>query len=152
MPMFLRERKSIIYTLNPETVLPMADSPQSSPKNSSSRRNFERPPWCYLLWGVPAALTVIANRAYEASLFSLTTTGILYTLSVLWIGTGCFINGRSCGRVHCRIDGILFPILGIAGVLNILSVFSFSWNVFWLVFFAILIASFVPEWTWKRYS
>jgi len=54
--------------------------------------------------------------------------------------------------VHCRIDGILLPILGIAGVLNILSVFLFSWNVFWLVFFAILIASFVPEWTWKRYS
>ncbi len=73
-------------------------------------------------------------------------------MSVLWIGTGCFINGRSCGRVHCRIDGILLPILGIAGVLNILSVFLFSWNVFWLVFFAILIASFVPEWTWKRYS
>ncbi len=141
-----------MYILNQETVLPMAVASQSSPKNSSSRRNFERPPWCYLLWGVPAALTVVANRAYEASLFSLTTAGILYTLSVLWIGTGCFINGRSCGRVHCRIDGILLPILGIAGVLNILSVFLFSWNVFWLVFFAILIASFVPEWTWKRYS
>jgi hypothetical protein len=62
------------------------------------------------------------------------------------------INGRSCGRVHCRIDGILFPPLSIIGALNVLSVISFDWNLFWLAFIIILIGSFVPEWTWKKYS
>jgi len=36
--------------------------------------------------------------------------------------------------------------------LNVLSVISFDWNLFWLAFLVILIGSFVPEWTWKKYS
>jgi hypothetical protein len=71
---------------------------------------------------------------------------------VAWIGLGCFINGRSCGRVHCRIDGILLPLLAIIGVLNILSVVTIGWSIIWLAFVAIVVASFVPEFTWKRYS
>src|SRR5437867_7713057 len=72
--------------------------------------------------------------------------------AVGWIGTGCFINGRSCGRVHCRIDGIAFPLLSMVGVLNLLSIISFDWNNFVLAFLIILVSSFVPEWTWKKYS
>jgi hypothetical protein len=53
---------------------------------------------------------------------------------------------------HCRIDGILFPLLSIVGALNVLSVISFDWNLFWLAFLVILVGSFVPEWTWKKYS
>jgi hypothetical protein len=36
--------------------------------------------------------------------------------------------------------------------LNVLSVISFDWNLFWLAFAVILAGSFVPEWTWKKYS
>jgi len=50
------------------------------------------------------------------------------------------------------IDGIGFPLLAFAGALNVLSVVSFSWNFFWGAFVLILIASFVPEALWKRYS
>lgn len=122
------------------------------PLEPSHRRNLELPPWCYLMWGVPAALAIGTYVAYDAGALSLTAAGILWTLSVAWAGIGCFINGRSCGRVHCRIDGILFPLLAIAGLLNVLSVISFSWNLFWLFFLVILGLSFVPEWTWKKYS
>src|SRR6266852_5706210 len=118
----------------------------------SGRRNFERAPWCYLLWGVPAVLVIGASAAYGASVLSLTLRGVVWVSAVAWAGIGCLINGLSCGRVHCRIDGVLFPILSIVGALNLLSVISFDWNLFWLAFIAILVGSFVPEYTWKKYS
>jgi hypothetical protein len=123
------------------------------PSSQLSRsRNFEKAPWCYLLWGVPAVLVIGASAAYGASILSLTVRGALWVTAVAWAGIGCLINGRSCGRVHCRIDGILFPLLSIIGALNVLSVISFDWNLFWLAFVVILVGSFVPEWTWKKYS
>ena len=123
------------------------------PSSHPSRgRNFEGAPWCYLMWGVPVVLAIGAGAAYGAFVISLTARGVLWVIAVAWAGTGCFINGRSCGRVHCRIDGILFPLLSIIGALNVLSVISFDWNLFWFAFIVILIGSFVPEWTWKKYS
>jgi hypothetical protein len=82
----------------------------------------------------------------------LTSEHLIWVVGVAWAGVGCFLNGRSCGRVHCRIDGILLPLLSIAGVLNVVSVVSFDWNLFWLAFILILSASFVPELTWKKYA
>jgi hypothetical protein len=55
-------------------------------------------------------------------------------------------------QVHCRIDGIALPLLAVVGALNVLSVVSFDWNLFWLAFVVVLVGSFVPEWTWKKYS
>jgi len=118
----------------------------------SRGRNFERAPWCYLLWGVPVILVIGAGTAYGESLLSLSTRGVLWVAAVAWAGTGCLINGLSCGRVHCRIDGIAFPLLAIVGALNVLSIISFDWNLFWLAFLLILVGSFVPEWTWTKYS
>jgi hypothetical protein len=43
------------------------------------------------------------------------------------------------------------PLLAVIGLLNILGIVTFSWNVHWVAFFVILIASFVPEVLWKRY-
>jgi len=54
--------------------------------------------------------------------------------------------------VHCRIERILFPVLSLIGVLKVVSVISFDWNFFWLVFLVILVASFVPGSIWKKYS
>ena len=123
------------------------------PSSQPSRgRNLERAPWCYLLWGVPAVLVVVASAAYGASILSLTGRGVVWVIAVAWAGVGCFLNGRSCGRVHCKIDGIAFPLFAIVGALNVLSVVSFDWNLFWLAFIVILVGSFVPEWTWKKYS
>jgi len=129
----------------------MKEELPAQPSSPPSRgRNLERAPRCYLLWGVPAVLVIGASTAYGESVLSLSTRGVLWVAAVAWAGTGCLINGRSCGRVHCRIDGILFPLLAIAGALNVLSVISFDWNLFWLVFLVILMGSFVPEWTWKK--
>ena len=97
-------------------------------------------------------MIVAANAAYQSSALSITATGSIWVLSVAWIGVGCFMNGRSCGRVHCRIDGVVMPALAVIGLLNVLAVISFSWNLFWIAFLGTLIASFVPEFIWKKYS
>ncbi len=123
------------------------------PSSQPSRgRNFEKAPWYYLLWGVPVVIVIGAGVAYGASVLSLTARGALWLIAVAWAGTGCLINGRSCGRVHCRIDGVFFPLLSLVGALNVFSIISFDWNLFWLAFILILVGSFVPEWTWKKYS
>jgi hypothetical protein len=88
-----------------------------------------------LLWGLPAVLVIGAGIAYGESVLSLTGRGII-----------------SCGRVHCRIDGIAFPLLALVGALNVFSIISFDWNLFWIAFFVIFVGSFVPEWTWKKYA
>jgi hypothetical protein len=108
-------------------IMELPVQPSSQP---SRGRNFEKAPWCYLLWGVPAVLVIGASAAYGASILSLTVRGALWVTAVAWAGIGCLINGRSCGRVHCRIDGILFPLLSIIGALNVLSVISYDWNLF----------------------
>ncbi len=118
----------------------------------SKRRDFESPPWCYLLWGAPAALAVVTSATYQASAISTMEAGALWTLSVAAIGVGCFINGLSYGRVHCMIDGILFPALSIVGLLNTLSLVSISWSLFWFVFLVMLLGSFMFEWSWRKYS
>jgi hypothetical protein len=116
------------------------------------RRDLERAPWCYLLWGAPAVLATVASATYQASVISVTEAGLFWTLSVLWIGIGCLINARFCGRVHCMIDGILFPALSIVGILNVLSVISISCSLFWTVFLVMLAGSFLFEWLWGRYA
>jgi hypothetical protein len=122
------------------------------PLDASSGRNYEKAPWVYLLWGVPFALTIATSSVFSTNLISLTVAGALWTFSVGWFGVGCLINARSCGRVHCIIDGIAFPLLAAVGILNVVSVVSFSWNLFLGVFIVVLVASFVPEFIWKRYS
>lgn len=118
----------------------------------SRGRNLEAPPWCYLLWGVPALLIVGSFEARTFSLLSLTEAGAIWVAAVAWAGIGCFLNARSCGRVHCKIDGIGFPLLAFVGALNVAMIISFDWNWFWIAFAILLIASFVPEITWKKYS
>ena len=122
------------------------------PLCTPSGRNYERAPWVYILWVVPLVLVVATSLTFSADLISLTVAGALWTFSVGWIGIGCLINARSCGRVHCMIDGIAFPLLAAIGALNVLSIVSFSWNLFWGVFIVILVASFVPEFARKKYS
>ena len=49
--------------------------------------NFERAPWCYLLWGVPVVLVIGARIAYGEFVISLTARGIC-------LGSGCRVGGN----------------------------------------------------------
>jgi len=124
----------------------------STMRQPQAGRDYFRAPWCYLIWGAPAVLAGGAGQAYQASAITSTALGSIYVAAVAWIGIACFLNGRSCGRVHCKIDGIAFPILSVVGAMNVLSFISIPWNAFWLAFVAILISSFVPEFAWRKYT
>lgn len=104
------------------------------------------------LWGAPLAMVITASVLNGIGILSLTGAGVLWTLATAWIGIGCDINARHCGRVHCRIDGVLFPLLSLVGLLNVVGIVSINWNAYWAVFLVILAASFVPEFFWKKYS
>lgn len=61
---------------------------------------------------------------------SLIGAGTLWTVATAWIGICWVINARRCGRVHCRIDGVLFPLLSLVGLLNVPGIVSLNWNVY----------------------
>ncbi|MDE1865136.1 MAG: hypothetical protein KGH94_00650 [Candidatus Micrarchaeota archaeon] len=106
----------------------------------------------FLLWGAPIVISIVGGLLNSAGLLSLTALGIVFTVCVMWIGAGCFINGKRCGRVHCKIDGVLFPLLAVVGALNIIGYVHMSWNLYWGAFFVILFASFAAEILWKCYT
>jgi hypothetical protein len=103
------------------------------------------------IWCLPAALIIITNIIWHEHRFGATVAGALFVVGTLWIGIACFINGKRCGRVHCKIDGILLPLLGLAGILNLIGVLSFGWDVYLNVLVVIVILSFVPECFGIRY-
>src|SRR5438445_13817322 len=96
--------------------------PVQSSAQPSRGKNFERAPWCYLLWGVPVGLIIGAGAAYGASVISLTARGSLWVTAVAWARIGCLIHGRLCIRVHCGLAGLLFPLLSFVALLDGLSV------------------------------
>lgn len=116
------------------------------------RGDLARTPSVLWLWGVPILLALTASILHGANVLGLTEAGILWTLATAWFGVGCVINARHCGRVHCRIDGVLFPLLSVIGLLNVLGILSLNWNLYWAIFLGILAASFVPEILWKKYA
>jgi hypothetical protein len=91
------------------------------------------------------ALVIFANGTWHGHQLSATLTGVILTIASAWIGVACYLNGRRCGRTHCKIDGILLPFLSLVGLLNLLGVTSFGWNMYSDAIGVILFISFVPE-------
>jgi hypothetical protein len=131
-------------------VLLMPDA--AADRQIGEREDLARTPSIIWLWGAPLAMVITASVLNGIHVLSLTGAGILWTLGTAWIGIGCVINARHCGRVHCRIDGVLFPILSLVGLLNVVGIVGLNWNAYWAIFLVILVASFVPEVFWKKYA
>jgi len=139
-------------TLYPGTASMVLSMPDMlAARQIGAQGDLARTPSIMWLWGAPLAMVITASVLNGIGILSLTGAGVLWTLATVWIGIGCVINARHCGRVHCRIDGVLFPVLSLVGVLNVVGIVNFNWNVYWAAFLAILGASFVPEFFWKRY-
>jgi len=58
--------------------------PIQSSSQPSRGRNFEKAPWCYLLWGVPAVLVIGAGIAYGESVLLVTARDVLWVVAVAW--------------------------------------------------------------------
>ena len=128
----------------------MADMVSDRP--DGSEEDLARSPSIIWLWGVPIAIIITGSVLNGVHVLSLTSAGIMWTIATLWIGIGCVINAWHCGRVHCLIDGVLFPLLSLVGLLNVLGIVSLNWNAYWAIFLVILGLSFVPELVWKKYA
>lgn len=103
------------------------------------------------LWGPPIVLIALGSVGEGAGWFSLQIAGLLWGVGTVWIGVICYINGKRCGRTHCKILGVLFPLLGIVGILIAFGLVPISWNIYWIIFWVVLILSFVPEFFGKKY-
>jgi hypothetical protein len=102
--------------------------------------------WSFVwIWLLPAALIIFASNAYLAKFLSFDEAGVILTASTAWIGIGCFINARRCGRTHCTIDGYLLPLLSVAGLLNLAGVIAIGWKLYVSFLTGIVVISLVPE-------
>ena len=65
------------------------------------------------------------------------------------IGALCLLNYRGCGRLHCKITGPGFIIVGIIALLQVLEIISISWRAIWIIFWIVLIVGFGVEFIYK---
>ena len=128
----------------------MTQSPQADSKAAAQKDLFRRS-FFLLLWIVPSALILFANSAYHQHRLTFTETGVLMVISTVLFGATCFANGRRCGRTHCVIDGILLPLLGVVGLLNLARVTHITWQLYMDIFWIVIALSFVPECLGVRY-
>jgi cation transport ATPase len=120
--------------------------------NPRKRRDLLRTWSAVWLWCIPLLIVIAASNLYNGHRLSFSMAGILLTVATLWIGAACYVNGRHCGRLHCKIDGILLPLLSLAGLLNLLhtTIFTFSWAAYTNVLAVIVVLSYVAEWLNNR--
>jgi len=120
----------------------MSDRKSCSPRK---QQDLVCTPAALLIWGLPIGLVIFATHVWHGYQLPATMTGIIVTIATAWIGVACYVNGRRCGRTHCKIDGILLPLLSLVGVLNLLGVTAFSWNAYSDALWIILLLSLVLE-------
>jgi hypothetical protein len=82
------------------------------------------------LWCLPIGIFIGANMTWNGSHLPSPIMGILMTVATVWIGGACYVNRRRCSRVHCTIDGYALLLLSLAGLLNLLGLLSFNWNIY----------------------
>jgi hypothetical protein len=121
------------------------------------QHDLARSPLAWGVWGAPAVLGVIGSLGLDVHWWSLTVAGIIWTITVLWVGLGCALNGWRCGRMHCSILALLLPLQSCVGLLKVLGVAFLFWNLpwfwngYWILFGVLVFLSFVPEWVGKTY-
>jgi hypothetical protein len=115
-----------------------------------NHQDLLRTPAALWLWGLPIGLIIIANGMYNGHRLPFTLEGILLTLATAWIGLACYVNGRGCGRIHCKIDGVLLPLLSLVELMNLVGVTSFAWTGYTNALTIIVILSFLAEYVGNK--
>jgi len=103
------------------------------------------------LWGLPTAVIILSFVAAAQGWLSLSAALVFWSLAVAWIGIHCYLNGRRCGRVHCKILGYTFPIIGILGILVAVGLIGIGWGILEFAFWIALIVAFIPEFLGLKY-
>jgi hypothetical protein len=103
-----------------------------------------------LAWWLPQAAIVAALIA------PVPVRAAIWIVALIWMGTACVLNGRRCGRTHCRYTGpyylgMIVPVAVLAS--GIVSV-GFSG---WLALGALILAGskiiwWATERAWGKFS
>ena len=116
-------------------------------------KDLSRKPISFMFgWGIPIIVLLSMNFARGIIPFD----GIVAILAgtLAWMGTGCLINARRCGRRHCYLAA---PVLlaGAAGVLLVayekIDLGADGLNIVVWGTGLLVGLTFVPEWIWGRY-
>ena len=95
-----------------------------------------------LAWWLPHAAILVGL------LVPIPVRVVIWTVALLWMGVACILNGRRCGRTHCRYTGpyylaMIVPVLG----LGVISSSIYGWIASGV---AIVVGSKVIWWATER--
>ena len=80
---------------------------------------------------------------------------VVWTVSLLVMSVGCFVNAIRSGRLHCAVTGPFFLLMALASLLyglGIISLGSFSWGLIGAVtVLGGLVLTYLPERLWGKY-
>jgi len=104
----------------------------------------------YLIaWGIPSVVLVAAGLLDPAPR-ALVWAGVL-----AWMGAGCLLNARRCGRTHCRYTGPYYLAMIVPVALLGAGVVSFGTWAWWVLGAMILLGAKViwlaTEGLWGKY-
>ena len=119
------------------------DDPQRSQDWAGSLRGY------LIAWGVPS-LILIGAAFVEPAPRALVWAGVL-----AWMGAGCLLNARRCGRTHCRYTGPYYLLMIVPVALLGAGVVSFGAWAWWVLGAMILLGAKViwlaTEGLWGKY-
>ncbi len=100
-------------------------------------------------WGIPSIVLVAAGLLDPAPR-ALVWAGVL-----AWMGAGCLLNARRCGRTHCRYTGPYYLAMIVPVALLGAGVLSFGAWAWWVLGGMILLGAkviwLVTEGLWGKY-
>ncbi len=104
------------------------------------------------LWGPPLLLILIGTFGQQIPGWPLTLSGLIWTGSIFWLGVSCARNALRCGRFHCMVLSIAYPLLGLLALGITFGWVPIRWNPFWgFVFIPITLIAFIPEFFGLKY-
>ncbi len=119
---------------------------------ADARKDFVRSWFPFLFfWVLPPALMVASVNADTTR----NQVTLVWSVSLLVMSTGCFLNALRSGRLHCALTGPFFLAMACATLLYGFRVISLA-GVGWELIGATtaiggLILTYLPERVWGRY-
>lgn len=91
------------------------------------------------LWGLPLAamLAAIWLPPYGR--------GVVWSVTLIWMGVACLVNARRCGRTHCRITGPFFLVMAAAVIGYVAGLLPLG-DHGWTVLGAVTLVGFAALW------
>lgn len=102
-------------------------------------------PFCQV-FSLPVLLILIGSAVNMLTEAPAVVVGLIWTAGVAWTGAACLRNALRCGRFHCTVLGIGYPLLALVVLGITVGVVRLQWASFWdYCFFPVTVSAFLPE-------